>query len=167
MIQCLFNGSWHDILRARIQGLFLKITDFRGYAYRGTEDTTQYANKNVTPTISEVADSAFKISMPSTKDYESYGSVFSNTKFDLTNCKQIIIKCTKENAGAYWLVLTTEVKANYTNAFKKSSVSITASGTYTFDISSISGEYFIGIGVNRGGSADGDGMLTITSFEVV
>ena len=163
-IQCLFNGEWVDIMSANIQNYLFKNTDFEAYAYRSSTDASS-VNNFVAPTISNVSTygDTFTLTGASKSSYNSSGCIFTKNKVSLTNKNKIIIVCTRNSTGGFYLKTTQDIQ----NAYTATKSAYLTSGINEIDISDLDGEHYVGISYVMQGSGGAAPTIDITKIELV
>lgn len=101
----------------------------------------------------------FSFSMSEADDtWSTSATAYTNTAIDLTDYDSLELEITissQTNYGAFWVTLST-IKYTWSGSqwaqiyFKPSAIKITESGTYTVDVSELSGEYYIYMGGTTG-----------------
>lgn len=153
MVEICYNGVWENWKFGNMQDLLLY--------YYGDENTaltggwSAYAYKTVTsnstvftPTITKESN-RMKVSITGTSSSWYYGSVFADKTIDLTNIKtiEIVVNSVKNigTSGNMWFFVTSTKENNYDELAK---ATITKDGTYTIDVTGLTGNHYVCFGFN-------------------
>lgn len=171
MVEIFYNGVWNVWENGNMQNLFaynygdenaVVTGGWSGYAYKDTGSGSSVKLPTVTKESNRM-----KIGITGTSSAWYFGSVFAEKPIDLTNYKTIEIvvgtaSLNSNTGGGGFSVATTKAN-NYTNA---KIVNITGTGTYTLDVSSLSGSHYLCLSV-RAGASTAEQYYYISSVKLI
>ena len=171
MVEIFYNGVWNAWEVGNMQNLFAynygnentAITGgWSGYAYKDSGSGSSVKLPTVTKESNRM-----KIGSTGTSSSWYFGSVFAEKPIDLTNYKTIEIVVgtanLNSNTGGGGFSVTKTKANNYANA---KLVNITGTGTYTLDVSSLSGSHYLCLSV-RAGASTAEQYYYISSVKLI